>query len=65
MQQFSPLAVLFVGVAGALWDTTQLGDVVVATLYRARTPHRCCDLEFLYAATAGHDHRPWCSVSCT
>lgn len=31
IQQFSPLAVLFVGVAGALWDTTQLGDVVVAT----------------------------------
>jgi nucleoside phosphorylase len=31
IQQFSPLALLFVGVAGALWDTTQLGDVVVAT----------------------------------
>jgi adenosylhomocysteine nucleosidase len=31
IQQFSPVAVLFVGVAGALWDTTPLGDVVMAT----------------------------------
>jgi len=31
IEQFSPVAVLFVGVAGALWDTTPLGDVVVAT----------------------------------
>ncbi len=31
MREFSPMAVLFVGVAGALWDATQLGDVVVAT----------------------------------
>ena len=31
MKQFTPLAVLFVGVAGALWDGTPLGDVVVAT----------------------------------
>jgi nucleoside phosphorylase len=31
IQQFSPVAVVFVGVAGALWDTTPLGDVVVAT----------------------------------
>ncbi|GAA0528181.1 5'-methylthioadenosine/S-adenosylhomocysteine nucleosidase [Saccharopolyspora thermophila] len=31
IQQFSPVAVLFVGVAGALWDATPLGDVVVAT----------------------------------
>lgn len=28
---FSPIAVLYVGVAGALWDTAGLGDVVVAT----------------------------------
>lgn len=31
MARFSPAAVVFVGVAGALWDTTPLGDVVVAT----------------------------------
>lgn len=31
IQAFSPLAVLFVGVAGALWDGTPLGDVVMAT----------------------------------
>src|SRR5262249_7587569 len=31
IQRFSPAAVLFVGVAGALWDATPLGDVVVAT----------------------------------
>lgn len=31
IQEFSPVAVLFVGVAGALWDTTRLGDVVMAT----------------------------------
>ena len=31
IQQFSPVAVLFVGVAGALWDTAALGDVVMAT----------------------------------
>ncbi|MER5475638.1 5'-methylthioadenosine/S-adenosylhomocysteine nucleosidase [Streptomyces sp. NPDC002734] len=31
VQEFSPAAVLFVGVAGALWDTARLGDVVVAT----------------------------------
>ncbi|GAA2676040.1 MULTISPECIES: 5'-methylthioadenosine/S-adenosylhomocysteine nucleosidase [Actinosynnema] len=31
IQHFSPKAVFFVGVAGALWDTTALGDVVVAT----------------------------------
>ncbi|MEV7216620.1 5'-methylthioadenosine/S-adenosylhomocysteine nucleosidase [Kitasatospora cineracea] len=31
VQEFSPAAVLFVGVAGALWDTTGLGDVVVAS----------------------------------
>ncbi|KYK15969.1 MULTISPECIES: 5'-methylthioadenosine/S-adenosylhomocysteine nucleosidase [Streptomyces] len=31
IQEFSPMAVLFVGVAGALWDTTRLGDVVVAS----------------------------------
>lgn len=29
--EFAPAAVLFVGVAGALWDSTALGDVVVAT----------------------------------
>ncbi|MBP2477557.1 nucleoside phosphorylase [Crossiella equi] len=29
--EFAPTAVLFVGVAGALWDSTALGDVVVAT----------------------------------
>ncbi|MEU7565155.1 5'-methylthioadenosine/S-adenosylhomocysteine nucleosidase [Streptomyces fradiae] len=31
IQEFSPVAVLFVGVAGALWDSARLGDVVVAT----------------------------------
>ncbi|MFE2107756.1 purine phosphorylase [Kitasatospora sp. NPDC059463] len=31
IQEFSPMAVLFVGVAGALWDTTRLGDVVMAS----------------------------------
>nr|WP_285490381.1 5'-methylthioadenosine/S-adenosylhomocysteine nucleosidase [Amycolatopsis taiwanensis] len=31
VDEFSPAALLFVGVAGALWDTTQLGDVVMAT----------------------------------
>lgn len=28
---FAPVAVLYVGVAGALWDSTALGDVVVAS----------------------------------
>jgi adenosylhomocysteine nucleosidase len=31
IDEFSPVAVLFVGVAGALWDATPLGDVVMAT----------------------------------
>ncbi|GGT06977.1 5'-methylthioadenosine/S-adenosylhomocysteine nucleosidase family protein [Streptomyces griseoviridis] len=31
IQEFSPVAVLFVGVAGALWDTARLGDVVMAS----------------------------------
>lgn len=31
MAQFSPVAVLFVGVAGALWPSIRLGDVVVAS----------------------------------
>lgn len=31
IQEFSPTALFFVGVAGALWDTPPLGDVVVAT----------------------------------
>ncbi|GAA4784976.1 5'-methylthioadenosine/S-adenosylhomocysteine nucleosidase [Streptomyces ziwulingensis] len=31
IQEFSPVAVLFVGVAGALWDTARMGDVVMAT----------------------------------
>ncbi len=31
IRRYSPVAVLFVGVAGALWDATELGDVVVGT----------------------------------
>ncbi|MFD7240505.1 5'-methylthioadenosine/S-adenosylhomocysteine nucleosidase family protein [Streptomyces massasporeus] len=31
IQEFSPVAVVFVGVAGALWDATRLGDVVMAS----------------------------------
>jgi 8-oxo-dGTP diphosphatase len=31
MAEFSPIAVLFVGVAGGLWPNIQLGDVVVAS----------------------------------
>lgn len=31
IQEFTPAALLFVGVAGALWDVTPLGDVVMAT----------------------------------
>lgn len=31
MAEFSPAAVIFVGVAGALWPSIQLGDVVVAS----------------------------------
>jgi 8-oxo-dGTP diphosphatase len=31
MAEFSPTAVIFVGVAGALWPNIQLGDVVVAS----------------------------------
>ncbi len=31
IHEFDPAAVLFVGVAGALWDATPLGDVVIAT----------------------------------
>ncbi|MEV3935600.1 5'-methylthioadenosine/S-adenosylhomocysteine nucleosidase [Glycomyces sp. NPDC049804] len=31
VQAFTPKAVLFVGVAGALWDSISLGDVVVAS----------------------------------
>ncbi|MFD7510539.1 purine phosphorylase [Streptomyces sp. NPDC059853] len=31
IQEFSPVAVMFVGVAGALWSTARLGDVVMAT----------------------------------
>ncbi|MFF1713936.1 purine phosphorylase [Streptomyces sp. NPDC058268] len=31
IQEFSPVALLFVGVAGALWESTRLGDVVMAT----------------------------------
>ncbi|NYH54030.1 nucleoside phosphorylase [Nocardiopsis arvandica] len=31
IQEFSPIALFFVGVAGALWDKPPLGDVVVAT----------------------------------
>lgn len=31
IQEFSPTAVVFVGVAGALWDSAKLGDVVFAT----------------------------------
>lgn len=29
--EFAPIAVIFVGVAGGLWEKTKLGDVVVAT----------------------------------
>ncbi|MEU3962613.1 5'-methylthioadenosine/S-adenosylhomocysteine nucleosidase [Streptomyces buecherae] len=31
IQEFSPVAVVFVGVAGALWEAARLGDVVMAT----------------------------------
>jgi nucleoside phosphorylase len=31
LQEFSPAALLFVGIAGGLWDTTKIGDIVVAT----------------------------------
>ncbi|UED85855.1 5'-methylthioadenosine/S-adenosylhomocysteine nucleosidase [Streptomyces profundus] len=31
IQEFSPVALLFVGVAGALWGTARLGDVVMAS----------------------------------
>ncbi|MER5889329.1 5'-methylthioadenosine/S-adenosylhomocysteine nucleosidase [Streptomyces sp. NPDC001941] len=31
VQEFSPVALFFVGVAGALWSTARLGDVVMAT----------------------------------
>ncbi|MFB6843455.1 purine phosphorylase [Streptomyces sp. NPDC056373] len=31
IQEFSPVAVVFAGVAGALWDATRLGDVVMAS----------------------------------
>jgi adenosylhomocysteine nucleosidase len=31
IQHFSPVALIFVGVAGGLWETTALGDVVMAT----------------------------------
>ncbi|MFE7051304.1 purine phosphorylase [Streptomyces californicus] len=31
IQEFSPLAVVFSGVAGALWDSVRLGDVVMAS----------------------------------
>ncbi|MCA1218572.1 5'-methylthioadenosine/S-adenosylhomocysteine nucleosidase family protein [Streptomyces sp. 8L] len=31
IQEFSPTALLFVGVAGALWESARLGDVVMAT----------------------------------
>ncbi len=35
IRRYSPAAVLFVGVAGALWDDIALGDVVVATRVHA------------------------------
>ncbi|MET9364936.1 5'-methylthioadenosine/S-adenosylhomocysteine nucleosidase [Streptomyces sp. NPDC006632] len=31
IQEFSPVALVFVGVAGALWEAARLGDVVIAT----------------------------------
>ncbi|MFJ9323708.1 5'-methylthioadenosine/S-adenosylhomocysteine nucleosidase family protein [Streptomyces globisporus] len=31
IQEFSPVALVFAGVAGSLWDTARLGDVVMAT----------------------------------
>ncbi|HIW62178.1 MAG TPA: 5'-methylthioadenosine/S-adenosylhomocysteine nucleosidase [Candidatus Stackebrandtia excrementipullorum] len=31
IHEFRPVAILFVGIAGALWDSTALGDVVIAS----------------------------------